>query len=238
VNPSSQAVVVDGFSMVNETLMDGKSWEYHRRVYELWRIWDPWPPASLLQLSGPTERGSVTQAVWRDLAAEREYMSNEGVERFTEVARVLAEERVDPPADLLPVNFELEFVAFGPSARGFIDIGADLDEAAARQFGTVLTAVDLDYSALSAEQTQQLMDAAGLGATIPGDMVLRFGYLQDGALHETEVWRSEQAARAFVDELLQPEAARIAGTPEAIGFTVREVKRLAISSSGLDPARF
>lgn len=232
------AVQVTGYSLINETLMRDKSWAYNRRVYELWRIWDPWPPASLLQISGPTDTGALTQAVWRDQAAEHAYMSKQGAERFTDVVRTLIAEGEHPLADVLPINMALSYVALGPLARGFIDIGADLDESAGLQLGTVLTAVDLDHSALGAQHSAELQEVAGPLDSIPGELIVRLLHTKDDALRETQVWASEGAARGFLEGRYLPEAERIAGRPDAVDVTPRVIKRLAISSHGVDPARF
>lgn len=229
----ARAVVVDGFKQVTETFMKDKPWEYNRRVYEIWRIFDPWPDGFLLHMAGPTDEGVVIQAIWRDAAAEASYMAEIGIERYTEIAHAMAGERPDAPADLLPQNLELRHLSFGPLAARFIDIGPDLDESSGKQLGTVMTAVDLEYAALSGEQTEQLWREAGLGATVPGDLIMRAVFVRDGGLVETQLWASEDAARGFVERTLAPAAA-----PAEVPARYREIKRIAISSSGLDPARF
>lgn len=226
---------VEGFALVNDTLMRGKSWEYNRRLYEAWAIYDHWPSTSLLQIGGPTDEGALVQAVWTHDGAEREYMTQVGAERFTEAVRVLTEELGAPPADILPLNMELYEVVFGPLARHFIDIGADLDESAGRSLGGQLTALDLDLSALDADQTEAFRRAAGLGgATVPEDLILRLSLNREGAIEETLLWPTEDLAKSFTEQVIVPAAHEATGHPDAVPVRRREIKRLAISSAATD----
>lgn len=235
---SVPALVVTDFGLINETLMRGKPWEYNERIYAGWRMWDPWPVGCLLHVSGPTDNGGLTQAVWRDEAAERKYMSTIAIERFTNVVAELAREGADPPADILPLNLQLKRLAFGPLAAGFVDIGADLDGAAGRQFGTVMTAVDIHLGALADEQAEELWRWMGVGESIPANLIMRAVFLKDDELIETQIWASEEAARAFVEEALAPAAERVTGSKDTFATVLREIKRLVIGPDGLDPAYF
>lgn len=233
---SVPAVVLGGFGLINETLMRGKDWAYNERVQAGWRMWDPWPDGCLLHVSGPTPDGGLTQAVWRDEAAEFAYMSTIAIERFTGVIAEMVKEGFEPPADVLPVNLELKYLAFGPLAERFVDIGADLDGAAGRQFGTVLTAVDLGLTALSGEQLEELWRTVGLGESVPADLIMRAAFVKDGESIETQIWASDEAAQRFVEAALKPAVTKIAGSGDAVSATFREIKRLAIAPTGLvDP---
>lgn len=236
-SPSSVAaappLVPAGFTMANETFMEGQPWAYNQRIYELWRIWDPWPRGCLLQMTGPTELGVLVQAVWESEEAEQKYMAKIGIDRYTDCIRQLGGEFGERPADVLPTSYELHQIAFGPLADRFADIGADLDEARGKQFGTVLTAVDFDLSAIGVSGADELADATGLSRELPGELILRMVLLLDDQIKETQLWTSEQAAREFADGAL----ATAAQMHDPLPASYREIKRLAICGDSLKLAR-
>jgi hypothetical protein len=234
----SSALVLGGFRLYTDTVEKGVSWEVNRKIYEAWRIFDPWPRGMLLHMAGPDGPDVRVEAVWTDSHAEAEHMGTVGIERFTKVVEVLAREFEGPPPDMLPVSLVLRHVSFGPLAKHFVDIGPDLDESSGKQLGTALTTLDLDCRGLTEQQTEELWRAAGLGETVPSELILRIVYVVDGALRETQLWKSESSARAFAEDVLTPEAERIAGTAQAISTDFREIKRLAISSDEFDATRF
>ena len=239
------AVVVSGYELSIETIIDA-SWEYNRRQYELWRIFDPWPAGFLLHVAGPAEDTVPVQAIWRNYEVQSQYMADVGVHRFTEVVRVMTEEhggRQAALADVEPVHRKITHLGFGPLALGFIDIGPDLDESAGRQLGTVLTAIDIKIEALNAASTDELWRKLRLVEQIDTELIMRLQETEDsegnGDLRETQVWSSEAAARRFVDDELFPQLRDCGVAPEAFPeIEFREIRRLAISSAELDPRRF
>lgn len=232
---NAPSVEVDGFALLTETLLEGKAWEYNQKLFPIWRIFDPWPEGYLLHIAGPTDAGVYIQAIWRDRAAENDYMSKIGIERYTEVARVFTEQGIDTPADLLPSNHELSLLALGPLASKFVDPGPDLDESACRQFGTTITALDIGFGALSDDQIRELWRAMDLDENMPGEMILRIAADYDGEFKESQIWISEEAANRFFTEQLAPVAETIAGTGVTLNARTREIRRLAILSSELTP---
>lgn len=145
------------------------------------------------------------------------------------------ERRRDDPVDLLPVNNKLERLTFGPLAKHFIDIGPDLDESAGKQFGTVLTAVDIRLPGISADQQDRLWAGLRLVNEAHPELIVRIQTTDDAETRDTHLWVSEGAARDFVESQLIPLLAQIAG-PEAAEPVVefRSIRRLAIGSSELD----
>lgn len=232
------AVVVNDFELLTETGMEAP-WSHNQRVYEIWGIYAHWPEGFLLHMAGPSKIGVMIQSVWRSNEHESTYMAEVGVERYTEVARVLSVDDHEHPADLLPVNTRLAHLSFGPLAEHFVDIGPDLDESAGKQFGTELTAIDILLPSLSAEQQAILWDELDLVDNAAPDLILRI-QIDDGTqLRDTQLWKSEDAARAFVEHELLPRVAAIAGEDaEEPVIDYRPIRRLAIGSSEFDPGRF
>ncbi len=228
------AVIVEGFSLGTEVPL-AADWNFNRRLYELWAIYEHWPEGYLLSLSGPDADGVMIQAVWRSQDYERDYMTTIGVERFTEAVRVLSEEGFRP-VDVLPQNRLLTTLTFGPLAKEFVDIGADLDEAAARRLGMTLTAVDLVVDGFSDADDHALWLQLDLVENCDPGIVMRLAVSYDESIKNTLVWSSEQAAREFVDQQLLPAVAEISpGSEQSARVELREVKRLAIGSSELTP---
>ncbi|MGB1583589.1 MAG: hypothetical protein ACPHCI_07355 [Solirubrobacterales bacterium] len=232
------AVVVTGFELLTETAI-GAPWEYNRRVYEIWGIYAHWPAGFLLHMAGPSSDGVMIQSVWRTSEQESTYMAEVGIERYTEVTRVLSEEGSEHPVDLLPVNNKLERLTFGPLAKHFVDIGPDLDESAGKQFGTVLTAVDIRLPGISTDQQERLWTELRLANEAHPDLIVRIQVTDDTETRDTHLWVSERAAREFVESQLTPLLAQIA-EPEAAAPVVefRPIRRLAIGSSELDRGLF
>lgn len=231
------AVVVDDFEMLTEAPM-AAPWSHNQRVYEVWAIYAHWPEGFLLHMAGPSKIGVMIQSVWRTPDHESTYMAETGVERYTEVARVLSVEDHQQPADLLPVNSRLAHLSFGPLAGHFVDIGPDLDESSGKQFGTQLTAIDIELPSLSAEQQETLWNELDLVDNAAPDLILRMQIEEETQLRDTLLWKSEEAARAFVDNELLPRVAEIAGEDaDAPIMEFRPVVRLAIGSKELGPGR-
>ena len=230
-----RALVIDDFSLMTETLMDAP-WEYNARVYEIWAMFDNWPEACLFHMSGPSEFGVTIQAVWASSKHERTYMGKVGIERYTEVARVMTSEGTAPSVDLLPNNHPLTHLSLGPLAANFIDIGADLDGAVGRQFGGQITAVDVQIPALGKAELDAFWEALDLVESADPESIVRVQFAGESGPRDTLLWTTEQAARRFVDAELLPAVAEIGG-PRAV-LEIRPVVRLAIGSSALDPARF
>lgn len=232
------AVIASDHELLTETGMDAP-WEYNQRVYEIWAIYDHWPSGFLMHMAGPCAAGVMIQSVWRTPEHESTYMAEVGVERYTEVARVMTVEGSSPPVDLLPANNKLERLAFGPLAKHFIDIGPDIDGAAAKQFGTQLTAIDIRLPGLSDDERQELWRQLDLVDNVAPELIVRVQLSDDDGLRDTHLWVSEQAARAFVENELLPALSELFGPgadPPVLEF--RPIPRLAISSSEIDPQRF
>lgn len=228
------AVIVEGFTLGTEVPLDA-DWNFNRRLYELWAIYEHWPEGYLLSLSGPDANGVMIQAIWRSQDHERNYMTTVGVERYTEAVRVLSEEGYRP-VDVLPQNKQLTSLIFGPLAKEFIDIGADLDEAAAKRLDMTLTAIDLVVNGFSGEDDRALWAQLDLTENCDPRLVMRLAVSHDGSIKNTLVWSSEEAAREFVDQQLIPAIAEIApGSEQSARVELREIKRLAIGSSELAP---
>lgn len=224
--PIQPARILEGFELFTDTLELNTSWEVNRRIYETWRIFDPWPTGLLFHMAGPSGDDVRIQAVWSDASLEAEHMKSIGIDRFTDVVAVLANEFETAPPDMLPVSRRLHHVSLGPLAERFVDIGPDLDESAGRQLGTTLTAIDLDFSALRAVEAAQALASAGVGEAMPEDLILRVSWLEDEAIKETQLWKSDEAARGFVER----NGSQLTGSAP-IAF--REIKRLAIASAEL-----
>lgn len=213
-------------------------WEYNRRVYEIWQIYAHWPAGFLLHMAGPSKDGVMIQSVWKDADAESTYMAEVGIERYTEVARVMTVQGTAPPVDLLPVNCRLAHLAFGPLAANFVDIGPDLDESTGRQFGTELTAVDIRLPGFSAEQQDSLWQELGVVDGTPPEMIVRLQVEDSVELRDTQLWVSGDHARAFVNTELLPAVAAIAGddAPQPL-IDYRPIRRLAIGTREFNPDR-
>lgn len=226
------AIATGDFRMVTETTLVGHTWEYNREVYELWRIFDPWPDGMLLHVGGPRGRDVVVFSVWRDSNAESEYMGKIGIERYTDAAGELVNRGLEPPSDLLPDNREIVSVTLGPLARYFFDIGADLDESSGRQFGVPLAALEIDYGALERSEVEQRCRAAGLGEALPGALIVRIVHRAGEGLRELQVWASQGVAEQYLEQVFRPQIA--AG--DRVETSSFEIKRLAISSAQIAAA--
>ncbi len=228
------AVIVEGFTLGTEVPLDA-DWNFNRRLYELWAIYEHWPEGYLLSLSGPDAKGVMIQAVWRSQDHERNYMTTIGVERYTEAVRVLSEENYRP-ADVLPQNRLLTSLTFGPLAKQFVDIGPDLDEAAAKRLGTTLTAIDLVVDGFSGDDDRALWAQLDLAENLDPRLLMRLAVSYDESVKNTLVWSSEQAAREFVDQQLLSAISQVSpGSEQTAQVELREIKRLAIGSSELTP---
>lgn len=230
---AARATVLDGFDLFTDTHLVDTPWEVNRRIYEAWRIFDPWPRGLLFHLAGPTGTGVRIQSVWRSAQHESEHMTTIGAERFTDVVGVLVGELGISVPDMLPVNSQLRSVSFGPLARNFVDIGPDLDESVGRQFGTVLTAVDFDHGSLADDQLNDLWQQTGTGESSPEAMITQFSWRVGEATYETQLWQSEELARAHVEGVLGPQLARVGRSAEELAIGYREITRMAIASSEL-----
>lgn len=243
------SVVVTDCELGIETKIDA-DWEYNRRQYELWEIYNHWPSGFLLHVAGPIDDGVMVQAIWQNYSIQSAYMAEIGVHRFTEVVRVMTKEGggdQTPLADVEPVHRSITHLSFGPLAAQFIDIGADLDESAGVKLGSVLTAFDVQIESLDEPSTLALWSDLNLVEQIDPQLIMR---LQDAdpetegegaatSLRETQVWSSKGAAERFVHEQLYPQLAQTgASRAQLPEIKFREIRRLAISSGELNPQRF
>jgi hypothetical protein len=230
MNPNSPqmqpAQVVDGFALLTDTYEKDTPWAVNRRIYENWRIFDPWPQGMLLHMAGPVGSDVRVQAVWTNEEDKDRHMAAIGIERFTDVVEALAREFETAPPDMVPISRKLRLIAFGSPAKHLVDIGPDLDESSGKQFGTAMTSADIDYSSLSGQEVEELTAGAGLGAELPAEMIMRAVWDGENGLEETQVWKSEAAAREFFEQ-------HQAHFTDEIPVVFHEVVRLAIASSEL-----
>lgn len=237
----TDCVVVEDYELSVESRMN-VDWLYNRKLYEIWAIFDHWPDGMLFNIAGPTSDGVIIQALWANAEMQDKYFGEVGIERFTEVVRTLSTEEEPNPviADLEPVHRAVRHLSFGRLATAFIDIGADLDESAVHFYGTTPVALSIRFHGLDAEQIDALWRNLDLVHRLHPRMIMR---MQEAALLtqilETQVWLTEADARRFVTEELSP-AFNSAGFGDGARVEVgyRELKRIAISSKELDPARF
>lgn len=215
-------------------------WPYNRRLYEIWAIYDHWPIGMLYNIAGPSSDGVIIQAVWSNITDQDSYFGKLGVERFTEVVRAMAtaEDPIPVIADLEPNHRKVTHLSFGPLARAFIDIGPDLDESAVHFYKTNPVAIDIKLHMVDPRQISALWRGLQLEEAVHPRMIVRTqerGVV--GLPLETQVWLSEEDARAFVADELTAAFKALELPPESrLDVTYRELKRIAISSDELDPS--
>ena len=226
-----------GFELSVESRMN-VDWLYNRRLYEIWAIYDHWPEGMLSSIAGPSSDGVIIQALWKNAEKQDEYFGRLGIERFTEVVRQLTTASEPNPviADLEPIHRSLTHLSFGPLARAFTDIGADLDESAAHFYGTTPVALDIRFPGVKTEQIEALWSDLRMVDELPPRLIVRMQEVGSlGVILETQTWLSEDDARAFVRQELTPafDALKISGEGR-MECAYREIKRIAISSHELD----
>lgn len=230
-----------GYDLSVESKM-AVDWLYNRRLYEIWAIYDHWPAGMLYNIAGPSVDGVIIQALWTNAEAQDAYFGQLGIERFTEVVRQMATTAEPNPviADLEPVHRRVTHLSFGPLARAFIDIGADLDESAAHFYGTTPVAIDIRLHATETAVVGELWRGLDLVESIHPRMIVRTQ--EEGRVGvplETQVWLSEIEARRFVSDELAPAFEKMKLPSECrLDVQYREIKRIAISSSELDTSLF